>query len=149
MIWTTIGVGIHLQLVALDFTVTLPWIYFATAGLLGMIGVVLTNLEPFKSFDRKKAMIIMIVIVVALGARTFARGFDYKDQYTLAKHDVQATDEQFNAYNSMAIYEAGQNDFDTAIKHARKSVSIYSAATNNNTLGGILYLTGDYAGGLS
>ncbi|MFO0781713.1 MAG: hypothetical protein U0524_02355 [Candidatus Saccharimonadales bacterium] len=146
MIWTTIGVGIHLQLVALDFTVTLPWIYFATAGLLGMIGVVLTNLEPFKSFDRKKAMIIMIVIVVALGARTFARGFDYKDQYTLAKHDVQATDEQFNAYNSMAIYEAGQNDFDTAIKHARKSVSIYSAATNNNTLGGILYLTGDYAG---
>jgi len=148
-IWMTIGVGIHLQVFALDFTVTLPWIYFATAGLLGMIGVVVTNLEPFKSFDRRKALILALIVVLLLGARTFARGFDYKDQYTLAKHDVQATSEQFNAYNSMAIYEASQNDFDTALKHARKSVSIYSAATNNNTLGGILYLKGDYPGAYS
>ncbi len=145
-IWTTIGVGIHLQVVALDFTVTLPWIYFATAGLLGMIGVVLTNLQPFKHIDRRVALVAMIVVLLLLGGRTFARGFDYKDQYTLAKHDVAATSEQFNAYNSMAIYEAEQNDFDAAIEHARKSVSIYSGATNNNTLGGILYLTGDYAG---
>ena len=148
-IWTVIGVGIHLQVVALDFTVTLPWIYFASAGFLGMIGVALTNLEPFKSFDRRKALVFMMIILLLLGARTFARGFDYKDQYTLAKHDVQATNEQFNAYNSMAIYEAGQNDFDSALKHARKSVSIYSGATNNNTLGGILYLKGDYAGAYS
>lgn len=145
-IWTAIGVGLHLQIFALDFTATLPWLYFAMVGLLGMIGVVLTNLEPFKSFDRRKALILMAIVVLLLGARTFARGFDYKDQYTLAKHDVQATSEQFNAYNSMAIHEANKNDFDVALKHARKSVSIYSAATNNNTLGGILYLTGDYAG---
>lgn len=145
-IWTTIGVGLHLQVFALDFTVTLPWLYFAMAGLLGMIGVVLTNLEPFKSFDHRKALVIAIIVVLLLGGRTFARGFDYKNQYSLAKSDVKATAEQFNAYNSMAIYEAGQNDFDTAIKHARKSVSIYSGATNNNTLGGILYLTGDYPG---
>ena len=145
-IWTIIGLGIHLQIIALDFTLTLPWLYFATAGLLGMIGVVLTNLEPFKSFDRNKAMIIMIVILLLLGGRTFVRGFDYKDQYTLATKDVQATSEQFNAYNSMAIYESGQNDFDSALDHARKSVSIYSGATNNNTLGGVLYLTGDFEG---
>jgi Tfp pilus assembly protein PilF len=145
-VWTAIGLGVHLQIIALDFTATLPWIYFSMAGLLGMIGVALTNLQPFKNIDRSKAIIIMIAILVLLGARTFARGFDYKDQYTLASHDIKATSEQFNAYNSMAIYEAEHNDFDKALKHARKSVSIYSAATNNNTLGGILYLKGDYAG---
>lgn len=145
-IWAALGLGVHLQIIALDFTVTLPWIYFSMAGLMGMIGVVLTNLKPFKNFNPYVATFAMIAILVLLGARTIVRGPDYKNQYTLASHDVRATNEQFNAYNSMAIYEAGQNDFEAALKHARKSVSIYPSSTNNNTLGGILYLTGDYAG---
>jgi|GEM_PF-1698800 len=145
-VWTTLGIGIHLQIIALDFTVTLPWLYFSTAGVLGMIGVVLTNLAPVKTMDSTKVVLILLAIVLLLGARTAARGPDYKNQYTLAANDIKATNEQFNAYNSLAINEAGKNNFPLALEYAKKSVSIYSGATNNNTLGGILYLTGDYPG---
>ncbi len=38
--WSALGILVHIQIIPLDFTASEPWFYFSSAGVLGMIGII-------------------------------------------------------------------------------------------------------------
>src|SRR5258708_37949937 len=44
-LWFSIGVGMHMQFIPLDMTVSDTWFYFPMVGMLGMIGVALETVR--------------------------------------------------------------------------------------------------------
>jgi len=141
-IWTSLGLLLTLQIIPLDFTACETWFYFPMAGFLGMVGVAISQLRlrvrPI-SF-----LIFTSIVLVLLGFRTALRGTDYKDEYTLAVHDIAASKEDYHAYNVAALVLRKEGNLDKAKEYAQASVSVYPTALSYSNLGLILYMRGEY-----
>lgn len=141
--WIVIGLLLHLQIIPLDMTVCETWFYFSTAGLLGMIGIILI---VFQAKIKPSWFLVLAALIVGLLAfRTAIRGMDWSSPYMLATHDLVTSKEQFNAYNVLAAHYASLRDFNTAKLYASRSVELFTDGTNSSTLGGILIVLGDYS----
>lgn len=60
-IWTMLGIGIHSQIIPLEVLIASRWMYFSIAGALGMLGVVVTILQPYFSKYRVLFLILFFV----------------------------------------------------------------------------------------
>lgn len=137
--WLLIGLGIHIQIIPLDSTVANRWFYFPIVGVLGVIGIF------FNKYSKNKYLIsILIIILILLSVRTFDRGFDWKDDFTLATNDVMITKDSYDLENRIASGFLAKGDFKKARLYAERSVKLYPYATNYSTLGSIYLKLGDY-----
>ena len=142
LFWFLSGMLFHLQIVPLDQTVAEHWFYFPMVGLLGMIGV---GIETFK-IDLKYRLIIIILILIigCLSIRTIIRSFDWKNDLTIALHDIRVSKDSYvledlltyNYYKLGRYYEATQ--------HAKNSVKIYPNVINYTNLGVAYFYLEDY-----
>ena len=145
-VWTTLGIGAHLQMIPLDQTASETYLYFPMAGVLGMIGVAVSALVTVPRVDRRIVLAATSVLVLLLGFRTAARGTDYSSQYRLSLADIQTSSaDNFNSYRIVAFQIAQDGgDLGQAINDAQRSVNIYPTFYGYNTLG-IAYMdNGDY-----
>lgn len=143
-IWTILGLGMHLQLSPLDMTVAERWFYFASAGILGMLAVILQNLELKAGIWKRIYIFIALVIVTTLFSRTFMRTFDWRNGLTLFSHDINISKNAFDLENNLGVelYRVGK--FDEAKTHFKKSTELAPYWwTNWNNLGVIYEKEGD------
>ena len=86
--WFVLGLLIYLQIIPLDMTVSDRWFYFPMVGLLGIIGILLSEL--IFAHPRSNAWVILIlsIIILLFSGRTMMRNRDWKDAITLFKHDL-------------------------------------------------------------
>ena len=76
-LWLVIGLLFTLQIFPMDMTAWENWFYFPMAGILGVIGVIVTTLKlPFK-VNHNYVIAIMVAVVALLGLRTSLRGLDW------------------------------------------------------------------------
>ncbi len=90
-IWLLAGIGLHMQLVPLDFTVSERWFYFPIVGLLGVLGVAWQAYSG-KSHPKQYLTIALGVLAVLtltlFSVRTMVRNANWGQDY-FAKKDYQ------------------------------------------------------------
>lgn len=142
-VWAAIGLLPYLQIVPLDMTVSETWFYFSLAGVMGMIGVVLTVFKP--PIGRKQLAVVTAVLVLALGLRTAVRGLDWHDPFALALKDISGSSQDFSAYAYVADEFIAQSNYTGAISYAEKSVAVYPNFDGYSDLGDAQAYLGNYA----
>lgn len=142
--WAALGLLPYLQIIPLDMTACETWFFASIPGFLGLIATALKVLVPKSRV--KWIYIAAVPIVIALGARTFVRGFDYTSQYTLASKDVSVTKGNYLAMNNLAQSLMQMNKYDQALTYVQDSIGVYPAVTNYTNLGVIKQKRSDFAG---
>jgi tetratricopeptide (TPR) repeat protein len=112
-------------------------------GLLGMIAVGLEAFMP--RLSRRWAIVLVIIAVAVLGFRTAVRGLDWKDEYTLAYHDIQTSSDDFFSQNVIASDLIRRRQFQQARQYAQRSIDIHPTPDSYTSLGLSLIGLGDYA----
>jgi protein O-mannosyl-transferase len=143
-IWVIVGLIMHLQITPLDFTVSETWLYFPLAGILGMIGALVDEIPLGQK--RKWAIGIVTAVLFLFAARTSLRGLDWKDRYTLALHDIEASKEDHVAEAEIGLHYLNNGDAPDAKAHAERSIGLYPSGRGYDTLGLALLELGDYSG---
>ncbi len=143
-VWTFIGIIPYLQIIPIDMTACEAWFYFSMAGLLGMIGVVLTA-YPLQLRFRRHFIWVVAALLVILGTRTALRGVDWQNQYTLARKDIIASPANYDAYTTLASGYNKQNRYNLAKTYAMRSISIQPTFSAYYALGVAYGNLGDYA----
>lgn len=143
VIWFFAGIIPLLQLTTLDLTACEAWFYFASIGLIGMIGVNLTLLP--KKYINRWLFILGLLLILIFGIRTSLRGLDWNNPINLEYKDIAASSDNYTAYNQVAENLLNRGKINNAKIYALKSVSIYPTNyANTNTLGEIYGSSGNY-----
>jgi hypothetical protein len=145
--WCALGLLTTLQIIPLDFTVFEPWFYFPLAGILGMIGVVITVFQA--SIRPKWFLFVAVFLICIFGTRTALRGLDWRSVYTLAIHDIAASGQNYNADNAVATYFISKGKYSEAKPYALRSTELFQTNTNLVDLGLIDSNLGDYNGSVT
>jgi hypothetical protein len=143
-IWFLIGIGIHLQIIPLDTTVAERWFYFASAGLLGTIGVLINTVK----FEGNRILMASLIvgIISALSIRTMVRNTNWIDRLTLYSHDINYSDSSWSLESNLGLelYKAGIKK--DALKHLERSVQLAPEGWKNlNNLAVYYFNESDYS----
>lgn len=137
----TASLILHIQIFPLDQTVADRWFYLPIIGLLGVIALFIDSYS--KKYSSNPISFILIIVIIILSVRTYSRGQDWKDEYTLSKHDSSISVDDFVIEDSLAFSLFKQEKYEEAKVHAQKSVGLNPNAFNVNLLGQIYLATGD------
>lgn len=132
-LWMLSGMTLHLHLIAtLDATAADRWFYFPFIGMLGILGVCIEA----KLLKLPKLTIIiwglMIIILIALGIRTYIRNNNWKDTITLYEHDMKYSQSNFLITNALGTEYIKDGDFEKAKPFIMASVAEYPYFANLN-----------------
>lgn len=144
--WFLAGLGLHLQIFPLDMTVADRWVYAPMMGILGMVaGVIPAKAGIYYRSRIKFVMTILVVLlIVALSARSIARNSQWKDGLTLFSNDVKISKEAFDLENNLGVELFRAGKFEEAETHFRKSTELAPFWWSNwNGLGAIYERRGD------
>ncbi len=133
-LWFIVSLSLHLQIIPLDQTVAERWFYLPSIGLLGILGLVATQYAK-RSWIKNGIITIAIIIIVIFSVRTHIRTYDWRDEYTLVKHDNAVSKNNFIIESTLANALIQQNKFTEAKIYAQKSYDHFPAPTNLNNLG--------------
>ena len=125
--WAVLGMLPNLQLMPLDSTADLSWMYITTAGLLGMLGVWLSVLWP--KLNPNKVVLVFVTVLVLLAVRTGVRGLDWRSPYTLAQVDIKVAPTNNNfARNALVRKYLESGDYALALEQERQSIAAFPNA---------------------
>ncbi len=142
LIWFLLGMALHMQILPLDQTVTDQWFYFPAIGLLGMIGVLL---EVYKvNLKNIYFLSIIVIVVLLLSVRTFVRSFDWRDDFTLASHDITVSKEAYPLEHELSRIYIDRGEYQLAKMHAEKSIQLFPYVFNYTDLGNAYFSLGKY-----
>lgn len=141
--WFFIGMAIHMQIIPLDATVAEGWFYFPMVGLLGMIGVMFEVFD--KRINRGALLLFGIFVVALLSARTFLRTYDWRNQLTIASHDLKVSKEAWGLENELSYAYFNEGRFKDAKVHANRSIRLHPFMTNYLNLGAADFALHEYS----
>jgi protein O-mannosyl-transferase len=142
--WFLGGALFHLQIIPLDATVAERWMYFPIIGILGMIGVLLQNLRI--SLRNLVPCSIIFIIIILLSVRTVVRSFDWRNDYTLATHDIGISKDSYSLENLLSYVYFQKGQYKIAKVYAEQSIALFPRINNYLNLGAADFHLGDYQG---
>ena len=119
-VWFMLGILLHIQIVPLDLTVADRWFYFPLAGLLGIVGVAINQMN-----FPKQTLYIAITIIALLSVRSFVRVFDWHDTRTLAMHDLRFQKNNYRLLSALGGVYLDEKNYEKARVVLEKSVALY------------------------
>lgn len=130
--WFVIGMGMHLQLLALDMTVADRWFYFPSIGLLGMLFIVC---EYYFSNNKKSTLFTLVIfLLLILSVRTMIRNANFFNEITLYENDrLVANNYEIELNLGSAYGQVGQ--LDRTLYHYQKSIELYPNEANLDSMG--------------
>ena len=139
LLWFLLGLALHSQLIPLNATAADRWFYTTGIGLLGIIGLTLTSLRPRSvhmnvGSNLKFLPWLAVIIILVLSTRTFIRNFDWKDNLTLASHDIAINRDSFELELLYGTELLKLKEYEQAKQHFEKSVSLNPYYLNINNL---------------
>lgn len=87
VLWFLMGLGFHLQIIPFDATVADRWFYFPLAGLLGVIGIAIS--QKYKQSLKFSGLLLCFALILAFSIRTIIRNNDWSDVVKLVTHDTK------------------------------------------------------------
>lgn len=123
LLWFLFSFSLYLQIIPLDMTVADRWFYLPLVGLLGMVGIILSNISLFKK-NTKIIFVILISIIIIFSIRTMVRNINWYDGYTLYTHDAEINKDNYHLENNVAVELMRRGEFDRAKEHAERSIQL-------------------------
>ena len=142
-LWFLLGMGLHSQIFPLDMTVADRWFYFDMVGILGMLGIIFSQINIFRNEKIKPVLIFSaLLILLLLSTRTVARNTDWQTPEKLFSHDTKIQDNYLiYAEYSLELFYEGK--FQEALIPAKKSVALFPNELNIHNLAYIYEKLGD------
>lgn len=129
--WFIGGLSIYSQIAPLDSTVADRWFYFPIIGLLGLIGIVVTDLK----FQNKRFFgVVAAAIILCLSIRTIVRNTDWVNNIVLYTHD-SAISTNFDLENNLGIDLLAQGQCKLSLIHFSKTVQFIPTDFSYGNLG--------------
>lgn len=125
------GLGLHSQIIPLDFTFAERWFYFTSMAFIGITGVLLSSL-PLKKVNNFLLVILAVILLTTLSIRTVTRTLDWKDDYTLTSHDIQVDKNSLALENNLGYELIKRGEYANAIPHLEKSIQLFPHKSNNS-----------------
>ncbi len=121
--WFFLGLFFHSQIIPLDVTFAERWLYFSMIGFAGLIA---NSLNKYELYSKKNILvtIIILIFIFLLSSRSFIRTFDWRDQFTLYRHDVNVRGDSYNLQNGLASEYLDKGDFRNAKIHVLESIKL-------------------------
>jgi protein O-mannosyl-transferase len=141
-LWFASGIGLIMQVFALDATVADRWFYFPLAGLLGIIGIFIES-GTWSKNSKKISVVVTVCIFVLLSLRTMVRNTNWSDGITLFSHDVKISDNP-NLDGNLAYELLLDNRVSEGMYYLQKSVYAKPNASNLYDLGSYYEQAHDY-----
>lgn len=130
LIWTLVGLVFIVQIIPLDATASVTWLYFPIIGLLGLIGLMIDILLPRIKLDSRLIGTMAVLILATMIALSANHGTDWKNQNYLATYEAGASADDFQAYSILATNMLNSGHPKIAAYYASKSIRIYPEGTN-------------------
>lgn len=144
LLWFSLGLLLHIQIIPLDFTVADHFFLFPFIGLLGLTGLYINQFGK-KFLNQKIVLGLTFIILSLLFVRTVVRNFDWRDQKTLLSHDIKVNPNDYLLellYTTELINDKKLDEAETHIHHA---ISLYPQSyLGLSSLGVIYYQKGDF-----
>ncbi|MGI0058651.1 MAG: tetratricopeptide repeat protein, partial [Nitrosotalea sp.] len=141
--WFCVGMFLHLQILPLDLTVADRWFYFPFVGLLGIIGTITHMVKINNKYLVRIGYSLLIIVLVFLSIRTIMRNQNWKDAITLYTHDIKIYD-NFDIENNLSLEYANISQYQNALIHAHKSVTLFPNEINIDNIGYIYLKEGSF-----
>jgi tetratricopeptide (TPR) repeat protein len=125
------------------FAVAEHWFYLPMVGLLGLIGVLINELSQKK---RPIVYVLLVIVIIALGTRTYYRNIDWQDQYRLLLTDYPHSPDSYDIESNIGYELSHRGKIKEAIvyfKKATESAPSYPIGWYN--LGTAYESLGDYS----
>lgn len=142
-LWFILGIGLHLQLFPLDLTVSDRWFYFPEIGLLGMVGIFLSNINFKNKIFIYCSLIIAVLAIFSLSFRTIIRNSNWKDSLTLFSHDIKISKNNFELEALLGYELVSIDRYKEAKIHLEKSLKTYVQSPVLNNLGTVYFKEGN------
>lgn len=142
-LWLVCGMLLYMHFVPVDFTVAEHWFYLPMVGLLGLIGVLINELSQKK---RPIVYVLLVIVIIALGTRTYYRNIDWQDQYRLLLTDYPHSPDSYDIESNIGYELSHRGKIKEAIvyfKKATESAPSYPIGWYN--LGTAYESLGDYS----
>ncbi len=133
LIWVVVGMGMYSQIVPLDYTVADRWMYLPLAGIVGLVGVVVSNLNLRKRWHLT-VIFVCIAILVALSVRTMYRNTDWRDAMTLFTTDSKINN-NYDIQNNIGSEYFNRRQYQQALKHFKVSEQMLPYEVNTYNIG--------------
>jgi tetratricopeptide (TPR) repeat protein len=133
------AMGVHLQILPLDLTVSERLFYLPQIFLLGMVGVFLLKIKK-----ETTVYWVLAVLIILFSVRTFVRTFDWRNGLTLFSHDIKISD-YYDMEDNLGVELYRIGDYENAKMHFERSIQMAPDWWSNyNNLGAYYQLKGDY-----
>jgi protein O-mannosyl-transferase len=138
------GIAFHLHVIPLDMTVADRWFYFPIVGLIGLIGLPLSQVKIKNQLTSKLIICLSFLLLLLLSVRVVYRNMDWKNEYTLVSHDIKYSRESYHLEQNLGNYYYLKKDYKKAIYHYKKSVQIFPYFSNYVNMGTTYSALKDY-----
>jgi Tfp pilus assembly protein PilF len=144
-IWFLCGIGVHMQLIPLDFTVADRYFYFPMMGLLGLLSISFYNLKKVSLPLKHIGMTIAVLIILVFSVRTLIRNTNWYNGLSLYSNDVgYRQSDRIENWLAIELVNAGRypeadQHFEALLKRNPKEPALYA------NLAGIYALEGKLA----
>jgi len=142
-VWFLVGLILHSQIFPLDMTVADRWFYFDIAGLLGIIGFVLSRcnfLQSKKVYPYLATFASLIILL--LGSRTVIRNGDWQNGEKLFLHDIK-TEDNFLNEEQLSQELLFEKKYPEALFHEQRSVAYFPNELNKYNVAYLYEITGN------
>ena len=101
--WFILGIGAHLHIIPLDYTIADRWFYLPIIGLLGMIATLISTIQVKRKFIKPLFLLVLAVIIGAFSIRDIVRNRNWSDAFTLYLHDIQIDPDNYALQSGLGI----------------------------------------------
>ena len=122
------------------------FLYLSTIGLLGCV-VMLVYAAAERRKDKRIAPVLLSIIVIAFGIRTWVRNQDWQDQRSIVEANLRASPNSFKVHMvaaSLYSFDGADYNLDRAIDESEKSLAIVDSLPDSLNTPGIYRDAGGY-----
>ena len=133
--WMAGGLVLYLNIFPLTMTVADRWWYFPMVGLIGVMGVVVSELVRVRPKWKGAIWGVMAIMIGGLYVRTQVRIHDWRNGLSLYSHDLKIAGDSFDLQNNLAVELGKLNRWDEAIPLLEKSSQAFPTYSSYYNLG--------------
>lgn len=135
-VWFVVGLGMHLQIIPLDQTVSERWLYFPIIGLLGSLGVLLKYLNIEKNIKYQSIIFSVIVItLVFYSIRVIVRNTNWHSETSLYSHDFKSNKDSYQLATGLGKVNDYAGDLSKAEQYYIRATQLYPSHITFGNLG--------------